>query len=302
MSSPVSFKEALDLVLTEARLLPPEEADLLASLGRVCARDVVSPADVPPWDHAAGDGFALRSEETASASEDSTVRLRVVADLPAGGVCDAAVGTRECVRIMTGAPMPAGCDAVVMKESAADDGDRVFIKAPAARGENVRRQGAWVRSGDVVVAAGKRISAADIGVLASARVAVLSVFRRPVVAVLSTGDELAGGAEALAPGKIAASNNVALEAQVMEAGAVPLQLGFVGDGREDLEAAIGRGRAADVVLTTGGTSEGGHDRVKEVLDRLGFEPRFCRVAMKPGKSLATRASLGYGKTTASAWI
>ncbi|MBI5208493.1 MAG: molybdopterin molybdotransferase MoeA [Elusimicrobia bacterium] len=281
----ISFEEALGLVLAEARPMPPEESDPLAALGRVCASTVHACADLPPWDRSLMDGFAVRAREAATASRASPVRLRVVADLPAGRPHEGTVGKGECLRIMTGAPIPRGCDAVVMREDAAEVGGSVLIRGPVAAGRNVQAKGGDLRNGEAVVPAGRLIGADDVGALAAAGIPAVSVFGRPVVAALSIGDELVDAGAVPGPGKIAAGNNAALEARALEAGAVPLRLGVVKDRVEDICSALGNAAGAQVVLTAGGTGDGSHDLMRDALGRLGFEPRFRGVAMKPGKSL-----------------
>ncbi|MBI5374060.1 MAG: molybdopterin molybdotransferase MoeA [Candidatus Schekmanbacteria bacterium] len=287
----ISVEEALNQVLEEALPLPSEEVSLMESLGRVCAEDVVASITVPPWDNSAMDGFAVHLSDVLSASEKGPVKLKVIADIPAGKLYGGAVKEGECVRIMTGAPVPSDCDTVIMREVADDKGEFVFIRETAEKGENIREKGEDINVGDIVVHSGKRIEPADIGVMASVQVVRVKVYRQPVVAILSTGDELVDINEKITPGKIVTSNNYALEAQVLESGAVPLQIGIVKDKKDDIESALKKAMEADIILTTGGVSVGDYDFVKEVLDRLGFKKKFWQVAMKPGKPL-TFGTLG----------
>ncbi len=242
------------------------------------------------------DGYAVRAADTTAADEHSPVSLRVIADLAAGYTTDIVVGPGTAIRIMTGAPLPAGADAVVQFEHT-DEGRRVnprleparrenvAILVPAKSGLNVRRAGEDIRAGQVVLRRGTALRPAELGVLASLGRSTALVYRRPLVAVLSTGDELVPLGQPLRPGQIYNSNSYAIAAQVRRTGGVPLLLGIARDLPEELIARLHEARRADLLITTGGVSMGDFDVVKNVLASEG-EVTFWRVRMKPGKPLA----------------
>ncbi len=257
------------------------------ALGLVLATDVVAGERVPPFANTAMDGYAVRAADTVAARPDAPARLRVVGDLPAGHAPTVAVGPGEAIRIMTGAPIPDGADAIVMVERTERDGDDgVRIAVPAAVGDHVRAAGGDVTEGAVVFTAGTRLGPAHLGVLASIGVTDVPVHPRVRVGVISTGDELVEGPQPLAPGQIRDSNRPMLLALVAEAGAAPVDLGI---GRDD-EAAVETmfreaATSCDVIVTSGGVSVGDYDVVKAVLDRLGAL-EWWQVAIKPAKPLA----------------
>ncbi|MEZ4236772.1 MAG: molybdopterin molybdotransferase MoeA [Myxococcota bacterium] len=280
----LTVEEALARTCGDVPRMPPEGVPLADALGRVLAEDVRSTVDVPPWDNTAMDGYAVIAADTV----DEERGLTVLETVGAGQVATQPVRPGTAIAIMTGAPMPEGADAVVMVEDT--DGARqgmVQVRGRATPGRHVRRRGEDVRAGDVVLPAGTRLTPAAIGVAASTGHARLSVARRPVVAILSTGDEVVPVGEPLRPGQIWSSNNATLAAMVLEAGAVPLDLGIAPDRLDATVAALKSALAsADVVVTTGGVSVGAYDVVKEAFAELGAAMDFWRVRMKPGKPLA----------------
>jgi molybdopterin molybdotransferase len=225
------------------------------------------------------DGFAVRSADIPG-------QLPVLGTIAAGRAPDAELAAGHAWRIMTGAPMPSGADAVVIRERVDDRGDSVGIEVSARSGENVRRAGEDVAVGDTVVTAGTRLGPGEIGIIAALGHAALSVHRRPRVAILSTGDELVGVDVVPGPGQIVNANSYALAAQVRRVGAVPVAVGIAPDRREPLVESLRRALQADVLLTSGGVSVGDYDIVRSVLDELGISLEFWKVAMKPGKPLA----------------
>ncbi len=282
----LTYREALRKVLDGAMPLPPKRVPLAEALGLVAAGDVLSNEPVPQFTNSAMDGFAVRAEDCAAASEGSPVRLEVQGDLPAGQVASGAVVPGTALRIMTGAPMPAGADAVVPVEDTAAAGDKVDVKRPVRRGANVRLAGEDIASGARVVAGGTVLRPAEIGVLAAVGCAEVSVVPRARIAVLTTGDELVDVSEAPGPGRIRDSNVHSGCAQAAAFGAVPVPFPRVPDRREAVERAIREAVAsADVLVTTGGISVGAFDYVKDVLEALGAERVFWRVAQKPGGPL-----------------
>ncbi|MBI5970881.1 MAG: molybdopterin molybdotransferase MoeA [Deltaproteobacteria bacterium] len=284
----ISVDVALTAILKEIEPLGPESVHTGDTLGRVLFEDVHAGRPNPPWDNSAMDGYALRSADTKGAKPDKPVTLKVVYDLPAGGVPKAPVGAGEAVRIMTGAPVPDGADAVVMVEMTNKaDADKVAILAEAKRGDHIRKAGEDFTEGAVVLKKTSRLRPADIAMLATIGAAYVFVHKRPRVAVISTGDELVELNETPAKGKISNSNGYALAALVKECGAIPIQMGIARDTKESLKEKLSSAMcAADMIISSGGVSVGDFDFVKDVLKEMGSRMVFWKVAMKPGKPLA----------------
>ncbi len=263
------------------RAVAAEPVAVTAALGRVLARDVAAPFDVPPADNSAVDGYAVRAADLAG----GRARLRVVSDLPAGATFGGVVGAGEAVRIMTGAPVPAGADTVVPQELAEPDGGAVTLQA-VEPGANVRARGEDVRAGAVVLRGGTVLRPQELGLLASLGLGEVWVHGRPRVALLSTGDEVVEPGLPRKPGQIYDANRFSLHGLVEAAGGVPVDFGIVPDVRDVLRARL-REAADDahVVLTSGGVSVGVHDLVKAVLAELGGVD-FWQVAMQPGRPVA----------------
>ena len=288
-TSVMTVEEARELVFARLTRLPAEDVGLLDSLGRVLATDARSDIDVAPFDNSAMDGFAVRAADLAGATAETPVALDVIAHIGAGDdVAGIVVGEGQAARIMTGAAVPEGADSVVMVERTAPvtgdggTGSRVAFELQPTLGEHVRLRGEEVLAGDVVLSAGDVIGPAAIGLLASTGHATVSVFRRPRVAVLSTGSELVEVAEAPGPGKIRNSNSYSIAAQVLAAGAIPVRYDIVPDEMEATRSAFERAAAeTDFIVTSGGVSVGDFDYVKPVLEELG-DMDFCKVKMRPG--------------------
>jgi molybdopterin molybdotransferase len=292
----ISVEEARARILSYVHELESEERPLLDALGATLAEDAVAAFDIPPLDNTAMDGYAVRAADTAGASEESPVELRVVGELAAGYVYDGRVEPGTAVRIMTGAPLPPGADSIVPFEETDETGraapskvghveSRVRVFKAALPGNNIRRAGEDVRAGEVVVPRGTVLRPAHIGVLASLGRTAVRVIRRPVVAILSTGDEVLAPGEPLAPGKIYDANAYSLAALVLRYGGIPRLLGIAADTIADLTAKIRAGLDADLLVTSAGVSRGDFDVVKEVLRREG-QIDFWTVNMRPGKPLA----------------
>ncbi len=284
----VTVEEARRVLFARCARLEPENVRLLDALGRVLAADAVSDVDVAPFDNSAMDGYAVRAQDVAGAERGTPVELDVLEHIAAGAWPEAEVGPGQASRIMTGAPMPGGADAVVMVEYTngvggdGGAGGRVAVERPLTGGENVRRRGEEVSAGDVVLSAGDVVGPAAIGLLASTGHDTVDVFRRPEVAVVSTGDELVEVREKPGPGKIRNSNSYSIAAQVSLAGGVPLRFPIVPDDIEATRQALSRAAdEADFIVASGGVSVGDFDFVKPVLEELG-EMEYCRVAMRPG--------------------
>jgi len=289
MPDVMTVEEARELVLSRVSVLPAEEVPILESLGRVLAEDVTSDIDVAPFDNSAMDGFALRADDTLGATSDAPAELDVIAHIGAGDdVAGIVVGPGQAARIMTGAAVPEGANAVVMVELTAPVtgdggiGSRVAFQREAIPGDHIRRRGEEVREGDVVLSAGDVIGPAAIGLLASTGHATVMVHRRPRVAVISTGSELVEVAEKPGPGKIRNSNSYSIAAQVLAAGGIPVRYAIVEDAMDATREAFRTAAAeCDFIATSGGVSVGDFDFVKPVLEALG-ELTFCKVKMRPG--------------------
>jgi molybdopterin molybdotransferase len=292
----ISVEEALERILAYVSVMEPVERPLLDSLGQVLVEDVVSDIDIPPHDNTSMDGYAVRASDTVGASPQRPIPLRVAGELAAGYVFEGAVEPGTAVRIMTGAPIPAGADAVVPFEETDEPEGRAFgsfaksrvavgVLKGASPGANVRRLGEDVRRGQVILSNGAVLHPAQIGVLASLGKATVRVHRRPTVAILSTGDEVQQPGTPLRPGQIYDSNAYSIAAMVREAGGVPKQLGIAKDTVEELTEKIRDGLDCDMLVTSAGVSRGDYDVVKDVLAKEG-EVAFWTVRMRPGKPLA----------------
>ncbi len=283
----LSVEEALAQVLSAFRPLEAERVPLLESLNRVLAQPVYADDDVPPHDNSAMDGYALLTRDTLGATAEEPVRLQVIENLAAGYLARETVRPGAAIRIMTGAPLPAGANAVIQFEETRRDGEWVEIFAPVPVGQNIRRAGEDVHRGGMILPQGTWVRPQEVGMLAALGVGHVLVTRRPRVAILATGDELAGVDEPLTPGKIRNSNSYSNAAQVLKYGGIPIMLGIARDTQNELVAKIRDGLAqhVDMFLTSGGVSVGDFDVVKTVLASEGAIT-FWRVRMKPGKPLA----------------
>ena len=291
----ISVEEARARILAFVERLEAERVPLLDALGQTLAEDVVAGFDIPPLDNTAMDGYAVRAADTAGASESEPRTLRVIADLAAGYVLETALGAGEAVRIMTGAPVPPGADAIVPFEETDETlrepgeaparGGAVGVFKAAAPAANIRRRGEDIRAGRVALEAGRVVRASESGVLASLGHTDVAVHRRPEVAILSTGDEIAPPGGERRPGQIYDANAPGVAALVRAFGGRPRPLGIARDTVDDLTAAIRAGLDADMIVTSAGVSRGDFDVVKDVLAREGAID-FWTVRMKPGKPLA----------------
>jgi molybdopterin molybdotransferase len=263
-----------------------EQVDLLSAHQRILATAIASPHDFPYWDNAAMDGYAVRSEDLSICSSDQPVTLTVITEIPAGTVPQHAVSQGEAARIFTGAMMPRGANAVIMQEQTQRQGNQVQIFQRPEPQAYVRRQGEFYKAGGCLLPAGIQLHAPDIAVLATVQCTSVPVYRRPVVAILSTGNELASPDQPLQPGQIVDSNRYALAALVQQTGAEVQFMETVGDRPEDLKATITEAMAtADVILSSGGVSVGDYDYVEQTLAELGATLHIQSVAVKPGKPL-----------------
>ena len=294
----LTVEQALEKVLA---LVPPLEAEarpILEALGQVLAQDVFSPLDVPPSDNSAMDGYAVLAEDTRGASPASPRRLTVTGEVAAGAEARERLEPGKAIRIMTGAPIPPAADAVVPFEDTDEEqlgrGATIGILREAPPGWNIRRRGEDIPRGSLVLAKGTELTPPGVGLLASLGMEKVQVIRRPVVAILSTGDELMEPGQPPAPGKLYNSNAYSLAAQVARAGGIPRLLGIARDREEEVLAKIEEGLSTDLLLTSGGVSRGDYDMVKEVLARRG-EVGFHQVRMRPGKPMAFGSFLREGR-------
>ncbi|MGI9430862.1 MAG: molybdopterin molybdotransferase MoeA [Myxococcota bacterium] len=286
MKTGISVEEARAIVRAASPPLGVERVPASEALGRVLAENVASSRTLPPADCSAMDGYAVRAADLSGATAAQPVALPVVYEVPAGGHAPETLRPGQAARIFTGAPLPPGADTVVRQEDTLAAGAEVNVSVAPASGEHVRAAGEDVRAGDSVLAAGSRIGSAAVGMLASLGRTLVSVHRRPRVAVLSGGDELVEPDELPGPGQIVSSNSYSLAAQAREAGALANPLGIARDTPEDLERLFRAGLEADVLVSSAGVSVGDHDHVRPVLEKLGCELVFWGVQMKPGYPLA----------------
>lgn len=301
-----TVEQALEAILNSILPLPAERVPLLEAHGRVLAEDVFADVDNPPFDNAAVDGYAVRAADTAGATREQPVLLRMLGEVPAGTVASQDVVPGTCMRVTTGAPIPNGADAMVMVEDTLqfaphssvpsplrgeERAEEVAILAPARKGDHIRWRGEDVRQGTRVLAAGTQIGAAEVAMLAAMGCARPLCIRRPRVAVISTGDELVEITEKPGPGTIRDSNSYALAALIMEADAQLHSMRRLPDDEratgEAFRACAGLdgSEPVDVIVTSGGVSVGNRDYVKPVLERIGTL-ELWRVKMKPGKPIA----------------
>ncbi len=290
MSDLLPVADALARILAAMPTMPAETVSLTEALGRVTAEPILARRTQPPLDVSAMDGYAVRAADVA----DVPVTLRRIGAAPAGRAYDGEVGPGECVRIFTGGPLPAGADTVVIQEDvdaeSEEDGATVTVREGAAAGTYVRPAGLDFRDGDLGIAAGRRLSARDIGLAATMNVPWIQVRRKPRVAILSTGDEIVRPGELTDPTRIVSSNAYALAAVVRAIGGEPVDLGIAPDDEGALRRIAAGARGADMLVTTGGASVGRHDLVQKALGDGAFgadalEVGFWKIAMRPGKPL-----------------
>jgi molybdopterin molybdotransferase len=287
-------EEARAIVLSKTRLLPLERISIVESYGRVLAQDIASDIDLSPFDNSAMDGFAVRFEdfEAARPQVGNPLRLRIVGVLGAGDVSEKPLQAGEALRIMTGAPLPPGADTIIRAEDATvlgesvgcPEGHEVLVSMMPEFQSHVRFKGEEAKKGEVLLRAGNRISSPDVGLLASAGSAEVSVYRRPRVAIISTGSELVSVTDIPGPGQIRNSNSCSIAASVVEAGGIPSILPAVKDSLDVLVAALKHAVSEyDFVVTSGGAADGDFDFITTAAQKLG-QLFFSRINMKPGKS------------------
>jgi molybdopterin molybdotransferase len=281
----VSVEDALHNILESVYVLGMEKINILSALGRVIGENIHSGRMIPPRDNSAMDGYAVRSMDTVGASEKDPAILEVIENLPAGTVSRKTIGKGQAARIMTGAFIPEGADAVVPVEDTKKGDGSVAIFTNVQVGRNIRLAGEDVQLGEKVIEKGELLGPAHIGMLASLGRSFVFVHQKPLIAIVSSGDELADIDEPSAL-KIVSSNSYSLAALVLECGAIPMQMGIARDRREDLIEKFRAAMRADLILSSGGVSVGDFDLVKDVMKQEGNQMQFWQVAMKPGQPLA----------------
>ncbi len=296
----ISVEEALEKVLGCVDILEAEETPLLESMGQVLAEDIISHIDIPPLDNAAMDGYALKAGDTPGAGDQSPRILRVIDTVIAGSISQREVTPGTAIRIMTGAPVPGGADSVIRFEDTDEarrqgsDTGEIGILCEVKHGLNIRRAGEDIARGATVLKKGTVLRPAEVGVLASLGMSKVNAVRRPVVAVLATGNELVHIDQPLPPGKIYNSNTYSIASLVKRYGGVPKIIGIASDSEASLLDKLRQGLDADMLITSGGVSAGDYDIVKDVLASEG-EITFSTVRMKPGKPLAFGTLKGVDK-------
>jgi molybdenum cofactor synthesis domain-containing protein len=277
------FDDAVRLVLDAARPIARTERVTLAQADdRVAARDVIAAVDVPPFDRAAMDGYAVIAADTFGAGSHAPQTLTCVDRLFTGQVPARGIGPRECIEIATGAPMPDGADAVVMVEETERAGDEVRVRTPVYPRQHVGRRGADLATGQTVVSAGQLLNPSRVGALAGAGLADVELFARPTVAIMSTGNEIALPGAALQPGQIYDINRFTIEAVVRRHGGDPVPMPVAADSVEELSQALDAAATHDVIVFSGGSSVGERDLILDVLRQRGTV-HFHGIAVKPGK-------------------
>jgi len=282
----VTVERAREVMLAEVSPLPVEKIAITDVLGRVVAEDILADMNIPPRDNSAMDGYGVRARDTVAATAGQPLKLAVVATIPAGRQFDGEIKAGESVRIMTGAPLPAGVDAVVRRELVEENDDYVVLSAPVLPGNDIRYAGEDVKEGDEVISSGQFITPAMVGMMAAVGHPYVSVIQRPRIAVIPTGDEIVDFHEHPANGKIRNSNGFSLSALIQHVGGVPLIFPVARDDQAQLKKVVEQAAAvANLVITTGGVSMGDYDFVRNVLNEVSGGIRFWKVKMKPGRPL-----------------
>lgn len=277
----ISVDEALARITGALTPVGSEMVSIAQAHGRVLAQAVISNRTQPPFAVSAMDGYAVRAGDVANVP----AKLTIIGQAPAGGAFTGAVGPGQAVRIFTGGPLPKGADTIVIQENTQADGDQVTVTQPVTAGRHIRAEGLDFRTGDEMLAEGRRLGARDVALAAAMNVLWLCVRRRPRLALLATGDELVRPGEPIGPHQIVSSNALGLAAMIAACGGEAIDLGIAADDREELRAMALGARGADMLITLGGASVGDHDLVQSVLGEVGLKVDFWKIAMRPGKPL-----------------
>jgi molybdopterin molybdotransferase len=272
----ISVEKALKTILINFQPLGLEKINILEARKRVIGEDIFAPHNIPSADNSAMDGYAVRHIDTKGATQDKPLHFKIIKKIKKG----------EAARIMTGAVIPEGADSVIRQEDTKKNGKTIVIYTSAEKGQNIRFAGEDVQKGELVVNKGSALRPADIGMMAALGKAFISVYQRPRVAIMSTGDELVDIEINPPLGKIINSNSYSLAAQVLECGGIPIMLGISKDKKLDLQEKFKTALHADVIISSGGVSVGDFDFVKDVMGEIGNAMHFWQVAMRPGKPLA----------------
>lgn len=288
----INVNDALLKILAPVRVLNSETINLVDSLGRVLAEDMYADSDIPGFDNSAMDGYAVKSADIKGTSKNNPKVLKVIENIKAGDIPNKILSNNQAVMIMTGAPIPKGADSIVMVEDTKETNNHVSQNAndmfveifkQGKSGENIRRAGEDIKTGELVIQKGTVLRPAHIGILASLGKSPITVTRKPTVALLATGDELVDVHEKVSPGKLRNSNTYTLYTQIIQSGGIPKNLGIAKDDPGQLENKIREGIGCDILLTSGGVSVGAYDLVKDTLSKLGTNIQFWKVAIRPGK-------------------
>ncbi|HEX9128264.1 MAG TPA: gephyrin-like molybdotransferase Glp [Gemmatimonadaceae bacterium] len=285
----LTVAEASERILAEIRQLEVESVPLRRALGRVCAEDIAATVTMPPWSNSSMDGYAVRSADITPVMSGEPVKLRVVATIEAGQFASRRLKRGEAMRIMTGAPVPDGADSVIRKEHTDGGSAKVEIRDATDVWKNIRPAGEDFHAGDLLAKRGAPVKPALIGVLASSGVSAVKTFKRPRVAIISSGNELVDiddFDEVVAQRRIVSSNSYTLDAMTRVAGGLPVDLGIAADTKASLKRKLEKARGCDLILTSAGVSVGDLDYTRDVFAALGGEQIFWRVKMRPGAPLA----------------
>jgi molybdopterin molybdotransferase len=282
----IYVSEALAIILKNTKVLGKERLPLTSALGRVLAEDAISDTFIPPLDNSAMDGYALRSADAKEANARSPAKLKVIGSIYAGQLPGLAVKSGEAIRIMTGAPIPKGVDTVIMVEETKEKDGFVLIYNKSEKGKNIRKKGEDIRKNEKVIARGKTIRPAEIGMLAALGYADVWVTKTPRVGVMATGDELVDIKDKLPFGRIRNSNSYSMAAAVKECGAEPVIMGIVKDKLAKVKSAFLKALSCDVIIISGGVSMGRTDYIRPALEALGAKMKFWKVAQRPGQPFA----------------
>jgi len=282
----ISVEKALKAILSDAKLLGSEKINIINTQRRVIAENIYANRNIPSADNSAMDGYAIRSSDTKKASKRKPVWLEIVEQIPAGKIPRKKICARKTSRIMTGAIIPKGADAVIRQEDTMRNGRMVAVLKPVAKKKDIRLAGEDVRKGELVIPKATILSPAQIGMLASLGREYINVYRKPRVAIMTTGNELVDISTNPPPGKVVNSNGYSLASLVIECGGIPIVLGICKDNKSALRKKFAAALKADVIISSGGVSVGDYDFVKDIMSEMGNSVRFWQVAMRPGKPLA----------------
>jgi molybdopterin molybdotransferase len=285
----LTVAEASERILADIKALDIETVPLRHALGRVLAEDVSATVTMPPWSNSSMDGYAVRSADITPVMSGEPVKLRVVGTISAGEFASRALKRGEAMQIMTGAPIPDGADSVIRKEDTDGGSDKVQVRDARDVWKNIRPAGEDFQRGDLLAKRGSPIKAALVGVLASTGLAEVKTFRRPRVAIISSGDELVDldeFDEVIAARRIVSTNSYTLDALTRVAGGVPIDLGIAADTKASLRRKLDSATECDLILTSAGVSVGDLDHTRDVFESLGGKQKFWKVRMRPGAPLA----------------